>query len=265
MRQTLFYILYFSVFSTFNSFSQEINVEYRFSNNNKANPAISLNRIYLLKLAKNRSICEIVAQNTIHQVPDIKVEEKEEIVRKKLSDDYSIISSKNKVMFYKDYLSDSLIYSTLILTKNVLVKEKLTMFDWEILPTDTTYMDNSCKMAKTNHRGHVWTVFFTDKFGFQGGPWKLDGLPGLILFAITEDSEFVFEASKIEVKNNNSSIINPFVGQKTITWTEYTSTLKEKMLLRVKKLNSMNENGEKDTVIKLGNSIEDLGFKEIRQ
>lgn len=257
-------ILFFLCFSN-NAYCQVLNVEYQFINNNKENPALSLRQVYSFMVTDNYSICERLEQNTLHKFEDVGIDEKKEVVRQKLSDDYSVLTSKKKTYYFKDYLQDSLKYSTLILTKQVLVGEKLNMFEWEISRKDTMYLDNKCHIATTKHRGHTWTVFFSDRFGLKGGPWKLDGLPGVILHASTEDKAFIFDTIKIELKSENIKIINPFIGEKIISWDDFTKSYKERLLRQVKKVNSLNENGEKDTVIKLGNMIEDLGFKEIRQ
>lgn len=257
--------LIFCLFYSNNIFSQVLNVEYQFINNNRENPALSLRQTYSLVVTNNYSLCEKLEQNTIHKFEEIGTEEKKEVFKQKLSDDYAILTSKKKTYFYKDYLLDSLKYSTLILTKQVSVGEKVNMFEWQVSKKDTIYLDTKCHIATTNHRGHTWTVFFSDRFDVKGGPWKLDGLPGVILYASTEDKAFIFDAIRIEVTSNNVEIINPFIGEKVISWEDFKKSYKDRLLRQVKKANSLNENGEKDTVIKLGNMIEDLGFKEIRQ
>ncbi|MDO4790060.1 MAG: GLPGLI family protein [Porphyromonas sp.] len=70
-------------------------------------------------------------------------------------------------------------------------KEKLTRPSWEIVQ-DSTAVKNSynCIMAKTNYLGREWIVWYTRDIPTPTGPWKLWGLPGLIVEA--KDSENLF-------------------------------------------------------------------------
>jgi GLPGLI family protein len=264
MKRIILFLVILGVF-IMNTFGQTITVEYEFISDTKANPALATKQIYNLVVNDKNSISEKIETNTIHKFEDTKIEEKEDVIRKKISDEYSVIINKSKLLIYKDYVLDSLIYTSFIMTKRVVVSEKLDKFKWELMPNDTLYLDLKCKIAKTLHRGHTWTVFFSDNFGLSGGPWKLDGLPGLILYAQTEDKAYTFSAVKIESKKERFDIRNPFINDKTMSWDEYTKMYREKAMNYVKKVNSMNENGEKNTVFKIDNTMEDLGFKEIRQ
>ncbi|RQE01044.1 GLPGLI family protein, partial [Prevotella intermedia] len=40
-----------------------------------------------------------------------------------------------------------------------------------------------CKKATTNFRGRYWEVWYTEDIPISQGPWKLCGLPGMILKA----------------------------------------------------------------------------------
>ena len=52
-------------------------------------------------------------------------------------------------------------------------------------------------MAEAEFRGRVWRAWFTYEIPMPYGPWKLGGLPGLILKAEDADSLFVFEMAGI--------------------------------------------------------------------
>ncbi|MBD5311420.1 MAG: GLPGLI family protein [Muribaculaceae bacterium] len=43
-----------------------------------------------------------------------------------------------------------------------------------------------------------WEVWFVPELPISAGPWKLCGLPGLILYDEDKDKEFIFEATGIE-------------------------------------------------------------------
>jgi GLPGLI family protein len=53
-----------------------------------------------------------------------------------------------------------------------------------------TILGMECHYAKTKFRGREWKVWFTEEIPVSLGPWKLNGLPGLILKA-TADDDFI--------------------------------------------------------------------------
>ena len=54
---------------------------------------------------------------------------------------------------------------------------------WEIGDTTKIVLGYECIKATTNYHGREWTVWFSPEIPIQDGPWKLRGLPGLILEA----------------------------------------------------------------------------------
>ncbi len=70
--------------------------------------------------------------------------------------------------------------------------------EWEIIADSTrTVMGYECVKARTNYHGREWTAWFSPEIAVQDGPWKLCGLPGLILLAESAPG-FRFEATGIE-------------------------------------------------------------------
>lgn len=51
-----------------------------------------------------------------------------------------------------------------------------------------------CHLAVAAYKGRTWSAWYTDDIPIDNGPWKLQGLPGLILQAYDEGREFVFTA-----------------------------------------------------------------------
>lgn len=60
--------------------------------------------------------------------------------------------------------------------------EPLSEMEWAIVEDSTaTILDYDCIMAESNYHGRHWRVWFTPEIPLPFGPWKLHGLPGLIL------------------------------------------------------------------------------------
>lgn len=68
---------------------------------------------------------------------------------------------------------------------------------WTLLPETMTILGYTCQKASTQYHGRVWYAWFTIEIPIQSGPWKLKGLPGLILRAEDSDRYFIFEATEI--------------------------------------------------------------------
>lgn len=65
---------------------------------------------------------------------------------------------------------------------------------WEIVGDSTmTILGYDCILAVTDYHGRQWRAWFTPDIPIQDGPWKLYGLPGMILGANGGDG-FVIEA-----------------------------------------------------------------------
>ncbi len=70
--------------------------------------------------------------------------------------------------------------------------------EWEITDESKEIMGYECFKATTDYRGRRWTAWFTPEIPIQDGPWKLCGLPGLILEAGDSHDEYHFLANGIK-------------------------------------------------------------------
>jgi GLPGLI family protein len=67
--------------------------------------------------------------------------------------------------------------------------------EWEILPDTMTILNYLCYKATVRFKGRDYTAWFTPEIPRSEGPWKLCGLPGLILYAEDSRKHFVFECT----------------------------------------------------------------------
>ena len=73
--------------------------------------------------------------------------------------------------------------------------EKTETPDWQLIPdSTTTIIGYHCQLAKTNFKGRTWYAWYAEDIPLPEGPWKLVGLPGLILKAYDENKEYSFTA-----------------------------------------------------------------------
>jgi GLPGLI family protein len=72
--------------------------------------------------------------------------------------------------------------------------EKYSFPKWSVNQEEKTIMGYHCQRATANYLGRKWIAWFTTELPFNSGPWKLTGLPGLILEAEDEEGHFAFIA-----------------------------------------------------------------------
>ena len=116
--------------------------------------------------------------------------------------------SYNCFNVYKNYpVRGKLTYTDKVL-KMYTYEESLEKPIWNIEPEETMQIaDFLCQKAQTHYRGRTWTVWFTTDIPISEGPWKLTGLPGLILKASDAKGDFSFDCIEIvNIKNDNIKI-----------------------------------------------------------
>ncbi|SFJ01074.1 GLPGLI family protein [Kaistella treverensis] len=64
---------------------------------------------------------------------------------------------------------------------------------WKILPEKMKIGEFEAQKATTTFAGREWTAFFAPELPFQDGPYKFQGLPGLIVKLEDESKTHVFE------------------------------------------------------------------------
>ncbi len=67
-------------------------------------------------------------------------------------------------------------------------------FNWQLHPDTLMVCGYLCRKATATFRGVDWTVWYAEDLPFDAGPWKFNGLPGLVLKAIDGTSTHLYEA-----------------------------------------------------------------------
>lgn len=88
--------------------------------------------------------------------------------------------------------------------------EPLGEIQWEISDSTKTVLGYNCVMATANYHGRDWTAWFAPDIPLQEGPWKLTGLPGLILEASESTGQHSFEVTGLEASNKEIVPIYPY-------------------------------------------------------
>ena len=105
---------------------------------------------------------------------------------------------------YKNLPKENMLTYTDKLMEEMFYEEEMPTFNWEMEEGDTTIVGFDCQKAVTDFRGRRWTAWFTTDIPVSDGPWKLCGLPGLILSAFEDDGFFSFSCIGISKGNGKS-------------------------------------------------------------
>jgi GLPGLI family protein len=118
-----------------------------------------------------------------------------------------------KILF-KSLKTKELIYREFISKKPFIVTDSLPDIKWSISEETKTIGNLLCQKAVGNFRGRTYTAWFALKIPISDGPWKLCGLPGLIIEATDEKNHIRFEFQSIEFpKIFDEAIIAPKNGE----------------------------------------------------
>jgi GLPGLI family protein len=110
---------------------------------------------------------------------------------------------------------DALTYKTTIQGNGFKYSEPMPAFNWQLVEGDTVIAEHTCYKAVAEYRGQTWNAWYTPDITVNDGPWKLCGLPGLILCADTADDNFSFSCTAI-LQGKSEEMIVDSKGCKTI-------------------------------------------------
>ena len=117
--------------------------------------------------------------------------------------DHSHVPTKNGSMYVFKSAGDSTVtvYDSAGMLEQGYYSEPLAEMNWVIGDSSKMVLNYECVIAETDYHGRHWTVWFTPDIPVQDGPWKLCGLPGLILEAKKNTGQHQFIATGIESSN----------------------------------------------------------------
>lgn len=128
-------------------------------------------------------------------------------------------------VYFRDFQKQQLTYRTVPskLIDAYVVTDVWIPIDWKILNERKRIGKFNCRKAKGTFRGRDYTVWFTEEIPVSAGPWKLFGLPGLILEAVDSEGMLKAVAKKIIFPAEKTVDIKPSYEGKPMTVREYAA------------------------------------------
>lgn len=108
------------------------------------------------------------------------------------------LSTGEFMTIYKNYPAGKLTHTEKICQDWFRYEEEMPVFDWELTDSVINVLGYECQGAKCNFRGREWKVFYAEEIPVMDGPWKLQGLPGLIMKASDREGNYTFECIGIK-------------------------------------------------------------------
>ena len=143
-----------------------------------------------------------------------------------------------KTYIYKNYPEGRMTVTDVLILQDYRYVDSLHAQTWTMGDSTREVLGYTCQQATADFRGRRWTAWFATDIPVSNGPWKLGGLPGLILQAYDEGQQHVFTAVGLERVKDEPIIFNrSFGGNHRF---EQTNRLE---FLRSKKKSLMDLNG----------------------
>ena len=114
---------------------------------------------------------------------------------------------------YKNYPTGQMTITDRISLQDYCYVDSLHTQTWTMGDSTREVLGYTCQQATADFRGRRWTAWFTTDIPISDGPWKLGGLPGLILKAYDERQQHVFTAVGLERVKDEPIIFNQQDGR----------------------------------------------------
>ena len=112
--------------------------------------------------------------------------------------DFQLPVSRYNYYIFKNYPEGKITKINSIMGDFFKYRQSLNAFDWE-LTSETSEMNGfMVQKATTEYVGRAWVAWFTPDIPYNDGPYKFNGLPGLILETRDTRDHYVFELVSVE-------------------------------------------------------------------
>ncbi len=112
------------------------------------------------------------------------------------------VTYRTFMYIFKDNANECItVYDKAGMMESGVYSEPFSELTWEVGDSIKTVLGYECVKATADYHGRRWTAWFAPEIPVQDGPWKLRGLPGLILEVTEAKGHHSFVADGIEESN----------------------------------------------------------------
>ncbi len=128
--------------------------------------------------------------------------------------------AKFQYKIYKNYPTGKITCTDHVIPDSYKYEEDFKLFNWQLSADTATIRGYHVQKATTSFGGRDWIAWFAPELPYNDGPYKFNGLPGLIVKVYDTRNHYVFEMTSIEKAQEGTLI-----------------TMREKQYIETTKLN----------------------------
>jgi GLPGLI family protein len=201
----------------------QLEATYNCIKNNKTNTGI-------LKVDGNKSL--FTYDNDLNETNKSVSEKNNSYGRKEFN--FSFQAGDSIGIKYYISLNEKLLISRELLFKDMnttpyVVHESLKKIPWNIKEEFKKIGKYRCQKAVGIFRGRQYIAWFNPEIPVNFGPWKLHGLPGLIMEAYDQGKFAIFQIESLEFKSNEKLDIKPPKNGKEISLERFVQLRKKQV------------------------------------
>lgn len=121
------------------------------------------------------------------------------------SDETTIIKSRPKSKFLftiiKDYNNDKIIFSDRIGLDIYSFEKQMNKIDWVLQNEEIEILGYKCKKATASFAGRDYIAWYSTEISISDGPYKFQGLPGLIFSIYDTNNHYKFNILSLKKDN----------------------------------------------------------------
>ena len=137
--------------------------------------------------------------------------------------------NRTVTIVYKNHPAGAITVTDGLREDLVTYRDTLNAQQWTMTDSTREVLGYTCQQATADFRGRHWTAWFATDIPVSDGPWKLGGLPGLILEAYDKGHQYTFTAVGLERVAEEPIIFTPSGEKNGYRTVDRRAFLKAKM------------------------------------
>ena len=133
------------------------------------------------------------------------------------------------ITVYKNLSNHQILSREYVLNRVITVQDTLRELPWQLGTQSRQIGKFSCQNASVVFRGRTYEAWFTMDIPVPYGPWKLGGLPGLIIEASDAEKEVTFNLISIKYPLSDNMIVHTLPVKQAIPYAAYRDVLDDKL------------------------------------
>lgn len=184
--------------------------------------------VYIDFLSRKQTQADIV-QFTDEEKIYLNIDENSTIISASTStNDRYFFKKINEISYFQTYLGTPF-----------LIEDNTFEFNWALLNEKKKIGNWLAYKALVNFRGREWIIWYTPDIPISFGPWKFEGLPGLIIEAQEANGDFWFKLKSVEsISDLKLPLLTTMDGKKV--------TLRKYLEMEAESKQNMSKNTDRD-------------------